>query len=155
MQNIIQGLRRLGATDTTVQAVIIILVIFLALIGLAALGVDIYAVVRGEQPVGWASLIVGGIAIFFTTIVSSAHTASTIDGSNAKMAASITQATQPNVEQQAQTVQMAIQALAALHTQQSSTVSQQVSASQQATQAIQENTAATKENTEQEKQHGS
>ena len=141
MGPIVKGLRQIGANDRTVQFVIIVLVLALIIVGLGALAVDIIAALKNQQPVGWASAIVGAEVVFFTVMVSTAHAASQINGSNAQTAQSITNATLPNVQQQNQTVQMAIQALAALH-------AQQQSATQSTVSAVQDNTQATKENTQ-------
>lgn len=156
MRPIVQGLKNVGADNSTIQFAIRTIVIALVLVALGALGLNIYEVIKGLAISPWAASITTGIAFFFGVIVVQQHTASTIDGSNAKSVAAAQQSLQPSIDNSNANVQQLLQILATTlqeqQKQNASVIASAVPATSNTHQAIAENTQATIENTQATKQ---
>lgn len=165
MRNIIENMRNVGASDTTVNIFIIMFMIFVFIIGIGAFVIAGIMLIQGQTPPNWLTGLITALVGAIIVLLTAAHQTSAINGTAAKTAASTVTGLQPTLNQaaqtgivNAQTLQSVMQAIAAIQQSQSQTIASQAQINAANTlsnstqqvgiqNTVQENTEATKQNT--------
>jgi divalent metal cation (Fe/Co/Zn/Cd) transporter len=131
-------LRNAGVSEGAITLVVIIMAIFFALVGLALVGLGVYAFAVDKTVPPWATAGIFSIVSFMGYLLASHQTTQQIDGSSARGAATAINSLQPSMSQM-------VNLLAAAQP-----IEPQAPpvASSQVAETVQENTEATEHNTE-------
>lgn len=174
MRNIIESLRNVGATESTINFFIVVFIIVIALILIGSFVIAGIMLLQGLMPPNWLTGIITALIGAVVVLISVASQTQHINGTAAKAAGQTAANLQPALTQAAQsgqvnaeTLQQIMQSIMALQSMsqqtmssQQSTISTQANAAasstgdtQANTQAVIQNTQATQENTQQGKEH--
>jgi len=148
MKKLLGELRSVGASDRTINFVLVILVVFLFVLGAGCIGIILVQILRNETPAPSIVAIVTAIAVSAGGLITVSHTTNQINGTAAQSAQQAQNASNQSNEATAEIIQQVIAATYAAQKQADSHAEQVRIGGVSTEKKLEENTIATKENTD-------